>query len=200
MRGKAIATTLLCSTLLLSGCITSYSGFDVSRLDKPAGAARGEGQLRYSIYGGGILNGQIAVREVLDREAPFTRIEQVTTPMQADGYAAPAAIPAHGVYIRATVENMPPSIPAGIAAYVSYSTLFLLPFWSTEDGSRLLFDVYRDGQHQKRHEYALHRSTYGWAPLLLFIWANAATHSEQDAFRAATRQFLIDAASLLKQG
>lgn len=189
---------LLCGSLLLTGCITSYSGFDPSRLGAVPAAARQEGQMRYSIYGGGLLNGQIATREVLDHEAPFTRVEQITTPIQADGYAAPAAIPASGLYVRTTVENMPPSIPAGIAAYVSYSTLFLLPFWSTEDGSRLLFDVYRDGQHQKRYEYALHRSTYGWAPLLLLVWLNASKPSEQDAFRAATRQFLAEAAPLLQ--
>ncbi|MEL0028961.1 MAG: hypothetical protein VW625_09945, partial [Perlucidibaca sp.] len=116
---------------------------------------------------------------------------------QEDGYAAPAVTPDYGLYSKTTVENMPPSIPAGIAAYVSYSTLFLLPFWSTEDGSRLLFDVYRDGQHQKRFEYPLHRSTVGWAPLLLLVWINAAKPGEQDAFRAAARQFLSDAGPLL---
>lgn len=160
--------------------------------------SREAGELRYSIYGSGLLNGQIAVREVFDHEAPFRKVEQVTTPIQADGYAAPAPIPSSGLYIKTTVENMPPSIPAGIAAYLSYSTLFILPFWSTEDGSRLLFDVYRDGQHQRRFEYPLHRSTYGWAPLLLLVWVNGVTPGEQDAFRAATRQFLSEAAALLQ--
>ncbi len=198
---RRLATLLtLCSSLTLTGCITTYSGFDNRRSADVPTTDRQQGQLRYSIYGGGLLNGQIAVREVLDREAPFAKVEQVTTPLQADGYAAPAPIPASGLYVRTTVENMPPSIPAGIAAYVSYSTLFLLPFWSTEDGSRLLFDIYRNGEHQKRYEYLLHRSTFGWAPLLLLVWMNAVTSSEQDAFRAATRQFLNEAAPLLKQG
>ena len=152
MRHHPLAMLALASSLTLSGCITSYSGFDASRLAQAPSPARQAGELRYSIYGGGLLNGQIAVREVFDHEAPFTRIEQITTPMQADGYAAPAPVPASGLYVKTTVENLPPSIPAGLAAYVSYSTLFLLPFWSTEDGSRLLFDIYRDGRHQKRYE------------------------------------------------
>lgn len=194
----AIALATLCTSLLLGGCISSYSGFDARHLGEVPPPTRQSGELRYSIYGAGLLNGQIAVREVFDRETPFARVEQITTPMQADGYATPAPVPTSGLYIKTTVENMPPSIPAGIAAYASYSTLFLLPFWSTEDGSRLLFDVYRDGQHQKRFEYPLRRSTYGWAPLLLVIWVNGMKPGEQDAFRAATRQFLAEASSLLQ--
>jgi hypothetical protein len=197
MRHLLAIATLAASTLL-TGCITSYSGFDTSLVDKAPAISQQQGHLRYSIYGGGLLGGQIAVREVFDRDAPFTKVEQIVTPIQPDGYAAPPQTPTSGLYVKTTVENMPPSIPAGLAAYISYSTLFLLPFWSTEDGSRLLFDVYRDGEHQKRFEYALNRSTYGWAPLLLLVWVNAFKPSEQDAFRAATRQFLNDAAPLLK--
>lgn len=177
----------LCATVALSGCITAYRDIDEARLHAAA-PAKTLPALKYAVSGSSLLNGHLAIRETFDKQSPFLKTEQVT---------APETPPADDLYVKATVENLPPSIPAGVAAYVSYSTLFLLPFWSTQDGSRVLFDVYRHGAHQKRYEYELHRRTFGWIVLTPFIWANAINHTEHDAFEYATKQFLADAAPVL---
>ena len=170
--------------LSLSGCMT-YGGYDKAAA-KQAVPPAGAGPLRYSLTGNSLLNGDAAIRQVFDHDSGFGKVEQVE----------PGEVPS-GRYVRATVENVAPSVGSGISMYVSYATLFILPAWSTQDGSRLLFDVYRDGNHLQRFEYQVERKTFVWLPMVLFAWVNLLTPSESEAFEAITRQFLREAQPLL---
>ena len=160
----------------------TYRGFDEAKVDDPIPVV-GPGPLRYSVAGNSLMNGDASIRQVFDKESGFTKVEQVEI----------TAPPAEGLYVKSTVENMPPSVGSGVSMYVSYATIFIIPAWSTSDGSRLLFDVYRDGAHQKRYEYAVQRKTFVWLPMVLFLWVNFFTTSESEAFEAVTRQFLREA-------
>lgn len=166
---------------LVSGCMT-YRGFDGERLEEGAPAQRAE-SLRYSIDGASLFNGHSAIRQVLDKESGYAKVEQVT------------AQPPTGLYVKATVETVPPSIGAGVANYASYATLFLLPAWSTQDGAHAFFDLYRDGVHLHRYDYRIQRKTFVWLPMLPVAWVNVFTYDEDDAFEAVTKQFLADAAA-----
>ncbi|MGQ0698548.1 MAG: LIC12231 family lipoprotein [Panacagrimonas sp.] len=178
LRSLCIFLTLSFATAL-GGCMT-YGGFDKTRLDQSS-PAKGPGPLRYSVGGTSLMNGHTAIREVFDHESGFDKTEQVEKQ------------PSDGLYVKATVENVAPNVGAGVATYVSYATLFIIPAWSTNDGSRLLFDVYRDGAHQQRYEYRIQRKTFMWLPMVLFAWVNLFTTSEGEAFEAVTKQFLLDA-------
>ena len=133
----------------------TYGGFDEKRLEEPAPAV-GAGPLRYSVTGYSIFDGINAIQKTLDKKSGFAHTEQVP----------PQTTPDSGLYVRATVQNASPHIGAAASMYVSYATLFIIPAWSTTDGNHVLFDVYRDGQHQQRYEYRIHRKTFVWLPMV----------------------------------
>lgn len=164
-----------------SACMT-YGGFDEKRLEKPAPAV-GAQPLRYSVTGYSVFDGINAIQQTFDKESGFSRTEQV--PAQTT--------PESGLYVRTTVQNASPHFGAAASMYVSSATLFILPAWSTTDGNHVLYDVYREGVHQERYEYRIHRKTFVWLPMVLFVWVNLFTTSESEAFEAVTKQFLVDA-------
>jgi hypothetical protein len=88
---------------------------------------------------------------------------------------------------------MAPSIPAMVFGYISASTLTLTPFWSTQDGSDLFFEVFKDGERVKTFHYEVRRKGFVWLPMLPVAWVNFFTYSEEDAFRASAYKFFADA-------
>lgn len=97
-----------------------------------------------------------------------------------------------GIFIDVHVEAVLPSNPALVFGYISVSTLTILPFWSTQDGSEIIITVYEDGQRLKGFDYSVRRKGFVWILMLPLIWVNAFTPNEAEAFEAITNQFFID--------
>ncbi len=91
------------------------------------------------------------------------------------------------------VNGLPPSVPAAGFGYLSFSMLTLLPAWSTQDGYEVIFEVHRDGKRLRSFDYSFQRGSFVWLPMVLFIWVNALTPSEESVFEAVANRFLQDA-------
>lgn len=95
-----------------------------------------------------------------------------------------------GPFLKVTIKQLPPSAAAAVFGYLSYATLTVLPFWSLNDGSSLLFEFYQNGELVRSKEYLIQRRTFVWLAMLPFVWVNGLTPSEQQAFANVTRDFL----------
>ncbi len=163
------------SISLLSGCM-SYSNYP----DTPptASPAKRAGTLNYKIDGSAMFAGPTAIREVIATDAPFQSVAPAEKELQT------------GNYLSVKIEQNSPSLVATVFGYISYATLTIIPFWSTQDGSTLTFTEYKDGANVKSKEYVIKRGTFVWLPMILVAWVNVFTPSEEDAFKASTRDFL----------
>lgn len=165
-----------------SGCMT-YGGFPPDT--QPQAAGQSSARFHYAVDGSSVFNGHLGVRDVLQNETPFADPEEIrpTEPT-----------PGSGAFIRATITTLPPSVPAAAWGYVSGATLaFLLPAASTQDGYRVTYELYQNGQRQRRASYEFHRKTLVWLPMVVVSWVNFFTPSEKEAFEATARQFLAEA-------
>ena len=73
------------------------------------------------------------------------------------------------------------------------SFLFALPSYSGTSGFVVKYHLHRDGEKVRLYEYEIRRKGFAWIPVLAVVWVNLFTASEEDAFRATTRQFFQDA-------
>ncbi len=161
----------------LSSCMT-YRGYPDAPTVVVPGAAKKIEPLHYAINGSAMFSGPTAIRDALVAEAPFAGV----TP--ADGEVT------QGYYLRVKIEQLSPSIPAVLFGYLSYITLTILPSWSTQDGSVLTFTLYKDGKEIRAKDYIIRRGTFVWIVMLPLLWVNLMTPSEDEAFAAATRDFM----------
>jgi len=168
---KTIAVML---SLLLSGCMT-YKNIPTVSTNEPS---RRLGKLYYNVEGGSLFAGPIVVREEIVKSAPYTDVLPIDKEISV------------GDYLSVKIEQTPPSVAASAFGYISYSTLTILPFWSTQDGSILRYSLYRNRVPVATKECVVSRGTFVWLPMILVAWVNAITPSEVDAFRACTRDFL----------
>jgi hypothetical protein len=168
--------------VMSSGCMT-YSGFPRGTTAGVAGSSTEA--FRYAVDGSSVFNGHLGIREVLQHESPFTDPEEL---------AADAPVPPDGWFIRATITTLPPGLPAAAWAYVAGAgLLFLAPAVSTQDGYRVNYEAFHNGQRLHRASYEFRRQTAAWLPMVLIAWVNLLTPSEKDAFQATARQFLAEA-------
>lgn len=178
------AATGLTVVLLLSGCITAYTGYpravDISRQGPGAHVAA------YTIKKFDVLNagGEQAIEETL-RESPAFA--------DADRLYEGDPVPGKGVVVEVDPNYQAPSLPAVIFGYLSVTTLTILPAYSAKDGYSVGYRVSVDGAPAKTYRYTVRRKVGLWLPLLVFIWVNLLTTSEEDAFHATTSRFLADA-------
>ncbi len=180
---RKLAVVLLVSLPLVSGCVTyrAYPDASTAAAPVPGVAATYRYDGSPGMFGGG--NG---LKDAFRNAPVFYRMERVQQPVD------------EGVFIDVTVKILPPSIPAIGFGYLSFSTLTLLPAWSTRDGYEVLFDLYRDGRRVRSFDYTFYRGSFVWLPMVLFIWVNALTPSEESAFEAVAEQFLLDAGPYLR--
>lgn len=101
--------------------------------------------------------------------------------------------PSSGPYFTATIFPTLPSFWAQYFWALSLVSGFFLPGFSGTGGYLVTYDLYVDGAFQKTYHYEIGRNGMTWVPLLPFMWVNLLTASEEDAFRATTTQFLLDA-------
>ena len=105
--------------------------------------------------------------------------------------------PKKGLYVEVDTDWKALSMPALIFGYLSVSTLTLLPAWSTKDGYIVKYNVYVDEKKMETYNYEITRKVGLWLGLLPFAWINLLTYSEEDAFKATSNRFVIDARQYL---
>jgi hypothetical protein len=176
-------TLIALTGLFLNSCIMGYRRYPHPERTTPDKIS---GTLYYDVQGLSVFGGLSALGDYLKNESPFdsTELREET--------------PSHGLYVRAKVRTVSPSVSSAVFGYLSLSTLTIFPMWSTKDGYTVIFDVYKDGQQVKSFDYETRRTTFTWLLALPFIWVNLFTTSEEKAFRLIGKQFFQDAAELLQ--
>ena len=112
--------------------------------------------------------------------------------------------PKAGLFFKVQFEPIPPStvvqyflesqlqfINLGILALIP--ALTLLPYYTDEGGTSVVYSLYQDGRLLKVYRYPIYKKGVGWIGLLPFAWINYFTTDLADAVEGATLQFLIDA-------
>ncbi|NJD91102.1 MAG: hypothetical protein FIA91_06255 [Geobacter sp.] len=181
---KLIALLVIMTTL--TGCVATYRDFPVEALGKKPAAGTCD-VMHYSVKKFDILDSG-GHRKLQDyfRDTPLCKSMVPVDEM-----------PAKGLYLEVETKWKPLSMPALIFGYLSISTLTLLPAWSTQDGYLVKYNLYQDGQKKETYRYDITRKGGIWLGLLPFVWLNAFTYSEEDAFAATASQFSADARPLL---
>lgn len=168
---------VICLLALTTGCMT-YRNIPPAEANLNNSLQKISGTLNYKIEGDSLFAGPMAVREVLAKEAPYALI------------SATEEDSAKGDYLKVSIAQTPPSIPAVAFGYLSFATLTILPFWSSNDGSILTYSFYRNGEKVGSREYVISRGTFVWIVMLPLAWVNLMTPSENEAFEACTRDFI----------
>ena len=173
---RILKLSFACAALsVLTGCMT-YTGYPEN---PPAVTAeRRQATLHYKIEGNAMFAGPTAIREAIAVDAPFQSVTPAEKPQSA------------GDYLSVKIEQNAPTVTATVFGYISYATLTILPFWSTQDGSTLTYTLYSNGTNLKSKECIIRRKTFVWLPMILVAWVNALTPSEAEAFKACTKDFL----------
>ncbi|RHX84423.1 LIC12231 family lipoprotein [Leptospira stimsonii] len=172
--------------IFVQRCVNYYE-FPENYIGKSKAEKKNPVILYYKVLNGTISGGSTRLKDYLKRESPFIQTEQVDK------------IPEKGLYLNVNIQQRLPSIYTLIFGYLSVATLTLLPVWSNEDGSDVLFQIYRDGQLEKSYEYPVRRSGFLWILMLPFAWVNAYTYSEAQAFEAIANKFFEDSAPVLQK-
>jgi hypothetical protein len=68
-----------------------------------------------------------------------------------------------------------------------------IPYYSGEGGLRVRYELYRKDTSYAAYEYTIKKKGWGGLLLLPLAWVNYVTDDLEDALRATTLQFLIDA-------
>lgn len=182
---KILTVFLLIPILSLNGCVVGYRNYPRQQLSAP-NPDKKYPQLYYYVEGTSLAGGYLEMQQMLRSYSPFENAEER------------AEIPKEGVYIKAVVQLVSPSITAAIFGYISYATLTLLPAWSAQDGAEVRFEVYHDAKLIKTFNYGVRRAGAVWLGLLPFAWLNFITANEREAFKAITKQFFEDAKPYFK--
>jgi hypothetical protein len=160
-----------------SGCVSSYrypdpKAAEVAEVDAPT------------------RDGELAVR----LEVP--RFDEQLFLDELRGYGAEPietkAPPARGRFVSVTVREVPNSPGEQVWGMLAVSTCFIIPAYSDSAGYDVSFDTYIDGNPARHYEYETRTTTWAWAGLAPFAWANLLTPSRDDAFSGVVRQFLTD--------
>lgn len=185
---KMFALIFLISLSLMQ-CIT-YTRFPKEKVDSPPKKMKTNGTLSYYVYdatGFRFFGGAAALTRVLKTQSPFG--DSVELDQE----------PATGQYLKVVIKKVDPHIAALIFGYLGLGTLTVLPFWSTEDGYDIQYEIKKDGKLVKAFQYEVRRSGFIWLPMLVVSWVNAFTYSEKEAFEATAYKFFDDAASILEK-
>lgn len=161
-------------------CVT-YRDFPEKYIGKQPASKSSNKVLHYKIINGTIAGGSGRLNDIIQFDSPFSQTVKMDT------------MPDKGLFLKVTIEQRLPNIATFIFGYISIATLTIFPFWSTEDGSNVQFQIYQDGQFQKSYEYRVRRSGFVWILMAPFAWVNAFTYSESEAFEAIAFKFFEDA-------
>lgn len=173
---------MIALSFVLTGCITTYRDFPVDALGKKPQSGTCD-VMQYNVKNFNVLDagGYSTLQDV------FKNSDLCRKMVQAD------AVPEKGLYLEVETKWKPLTMPAFVFGYISVSTLTLLPAWSTHDGYTVKYSLFLDGREKETYRYDITRKAGLWLGLLPFIWINAFTYSEEDAFKATAHQFTSDA-------
>lgn len=177
-----ILSGVVCMMVLQSCAIIGYKTNPDSWDSKPT-PKKYEQKLYYSIgdFSGLTFGGYDQLRHILNQNRVFAQSERVSE------------TPTKGTYLQINTKHRDPSAGCLVWGYVSAAFLFTLPAYCGTSGFYLQYHIYKDGQEKKMYEYEIRRKVFAWLPVIVLVWANLITHSEEDAFRAVTNQFFEDA-------
>jgi hypothetical protein len=166
--------------VVLSSCAIIGYHYD----DPPPGSPTARGDtLYYRVrpLNGLTMGGYDQLKRSIRDNGVFARVELVD------------ASTARGVTVDVTAVWVPPSLGALVYGYIDLGLLFLLPIYSNSMGYDVQFKVLVDGKATRLYEYPIRRRVFAWLPVLPFIWINAFTDAEEDAFAAVTKRFFLEA-------
>jgi hypothetical protein len=183
---KLFYVGMLLFVLVASGCATTYRDFPVNALaTKPAAGTCDV--MHYNVKKFDVLDvGGYSELQTFFRDAEVCRR---MVPVDEK--------PKKGLYVEVETHWKPITMPALVFGYLSVSTLTLLPAWSTKDGYVVKYSVYVDEKKMESYRYEITRTAGLWLGLLPFAWINLLTYNEEDAFKATSNQFVIDARQYL---
>ena len=124
---------------------------------------------------------------------------QVAQTLEASGLFSALIVvpdlPETGVYCSVDfTARIPSALRTGSdLQFAFYIALSLLPYYTEDGGTTVVYTLYRDGQQTQTYRYPITKKGAGWIVLLPFAWLNFFTNDLKDAVRGATLQFLIDA-------
>lgn len=171
--------------LLTQGCAT-YRGFPEDKVNQPPEA--NHDTMYYKISGKSMFKGFGALHEVFKESSGFKEAVMTET------------MPESGYFVDVKVSNVAPSMPAVTFGYVSFITYTLVPFWSTQNGNDISYELYKDGVLLESEEYEIRRKLFVWLGMLPLVWVNGITYSESEAFSASAYDFLDKADSIIADG
>ena len=92
-----------------------------------------------------------------------------------------------------SVLKKPRLWPSETLEMFSESLYLLIPIYSGHGGFELSYSFYGRYQLIKTYKYEITEKRASWLVLLPFAWINCFTYSLEDAVRATTAQFIVDA-------
>jgi len=174
---------IICISFLTNGCAYYHNIPDIKGMKKITYSV--DNLLYYQLISHEFIDslGIQKVEEILKSNNCFNNLERYF------GYAPPQK----GYYVSIKAQYRSPTVKAICAMALStILTLTAIPSWSTQDGFNLYYDFYYDGKKVKTFYYEIKRFIGIWIVFLPFVWVNLFTSSKEDAFEAATYQFLND--------
>jgi hypothetical protein len=200
MRTRSLILLILLVTL--SGCIVTYRDFPNATLESlPKNHAPKPLYYHIEPMGGTVWILIPSMYPQIPHIDPIGQpgYHQVAQTLETSGLFSALIVvpdlPETGVYCSiGFAEVMPSVLWSGSELRGAYYSAFgLLPYYSDEGGTIVVYTLYRDGQHMHTYRYPITKKGAGWIVLLPFAWVNFFTNDLKDAVRGATLQFLIDA-------
>ena len=220
---KRLACILIVLHLLLTGCIVTYRDFPNATRDslprehvtkplfylvEPLDEAQKEHGNRWISTLSMVLipgyypsqaqidpfgqPGYRAVGRTLTASGMFSDLIEIETPPIAGLFCKVDFEPiSPSTVVQSYLESQLQFINLGILALIP--ALTILPYYTDEGGTTVIYSLYQDGRLQKVYRYPIYKKGGGWIGLLPFAWINYFTTDLADAVEGATLQFLIDA-------
>jgi hypothetical protein len=203
MRTRSLRS-LICPVLLvtLSSCIVTYRDFPNATLESlPKNHEPKPLYYHVEPMAGTILVLIPSLYPLFPQIDPIGQpgYHQVAQTLESSGLFSALIVvpdlPETGVYCSIDFEKrMPSALWTGADLRGAFFiVLGLLPYYTGEGGTTVVYTLYRDGQRMQTYRYPITKKGAGWIVLLPFAWVNFFTNDLKDAVRGATLQFLIDA-------
>ena len=195
---RGISQLFLClSAVVLTSCVVTYKTVPVT--DGSAAVSKQDVPIYYHVdpfdlyskaqaYAGFGFDFPYPSRESYDE------LQRAFTDRHIFSQAIAASSPPEkGVYCAVNTVHTPQSKLAGRFNFASVFFLTALPAYSASSNDLLQFELYVDRELKKVYEYRVTKVKGTWIVLLPFAWINFFTTDRDEAFRAATHQFFLDA-------
>ncbi len=185
------------TTVALTSCIVTYRDFP--RVDASAPLPKKSVPIYYyvdplDLHAKALANAGAGYDFPFPSRESYEELRRAFSDNRAFSEAIPASSPpAKGIYCSVDVTHTPQSELAGGFALASITLLTLSPAYSASSVDEVQFELFVDRELKKTYRYRVTKVKGTWIVLLPFAWINLFTPNRTDAFRAAARQFFLDA-------